>query len=296
MNIIPGMGQDTPELEKRIIVAGVGLIGGSIAAAIRKRDPDCEVIGVGRCEARLTSAAKAGLLTDWSTQYSEDLFADRCCVVVCLPVHLIGREVCRIAELAGAEVLITDAGSVKAMICAEVAQHGAAAERFVGAHPIAGGEQGGFEHADAKLFQNRVCVVTKPGSSSAAEQLAERARRFWQQIGCRIVDMTPEDHDRVLALTSHLPHLMAAVTTAVVGQENFSLAGSGFRDATRIAAGDAQLWTAIMAGNRDPLMDAVRSAEHHLAKYRMALETRDDRQLMALLSGAAEQRRQLDNS
>ncbi|MEZ6128842.1 MAG: prephenate dehydrogenase [Planctomycetaceae bacterium] len=290
-----GMVEPQAKSEKRVVVVGVGLIGGSVAAAVRHRLPDCQVVGIGRCEQRLQAAADAGLLTGWATDVTSEMLSGRCVVVVCLPVHLIATHVRRIAEKASDDVLITDAGSVKAVICDAVNEHEAASRLFVGAHPIAGGEQGGFEHADADLFHDKVCVVVAGDATSARKPLVHRTRHFWQHLGCRIVDMTADEHDRVLALTSHLPHLMAAVTTTVAGTDNLSLTGSGFRDATRIAAGDAELWTAIMAGNRASVIAAIGRAEETLADYRKALEQQNDERLLELLATAAECRRKLSS-
>ena len=124
--------------EDRIIISGVGLIGGSIAAAVRKRFPTCEVIGVGRSAQRLQAAQEMGLLTSWSTEYSADLFAVPTLMVSCLPVHLIGPDVVRAAEFATTETAITDAGSVKTSICDLVSQDKEAAGIFLGSPPAMG--------------------------------------------------------------------------------------------------------------------------------------------------------------
>jgi len=280
------MGQANTEFENRIIIVGVGLIGGSIAAAIQSRHSGCSVIGVGRNAERLESARAAGLLNEWSTEITDELLSGRCLVIVCLPVNLIAESVHEIAKHSDDGVLITDAGSVKSAICDQVATCDRAARLFIGSHPIAGGEQGGFEFADAELFHDKVCVVTECGTSDDATK-TDRVTRFWQMIGCRVIEMTPTEHDRVLALTSHLPHVMAAVTTATVGQENLLLTGSGFRDATRIAAGDASLWRAILTGNRGEVVTAIKSAEAMLREYRLALEQNDDDCIQSLLADAA---------
>ncbi|MEQ9411935.1 MAG: prephenate dehydrogenase/arogenate dehydrogenase family protein [Fuerstiella sp.] len=277
--------------EDRVVIVGVGLIGGSVAAAVRQRYPDCDVVGVGRSEQRLAQAGAAGLLTEWHTKLTPEIFCQKSSVVViCLPVHLIAEQVLQIAGMASAETLITDAGSVKGTICRDVSRDATAEHLFVGAHPIAGGEQGGFEYAEAGLFTGKVCVVME----SSDPERTHRARKFWGGIGCQIITMTADDHDQKLALTSHLPHIMAAVTTAVVGEDNLSLTGSGFRDATRIAAGDAALWKAILAGNRIEVVRAIAQAEGILGKYRAALQSADDAEVERLLQQAAACRSQLD--
>lgn len=284
------MSDREPEFENRVVVVGVGLIGGSVAAAIRQRFPACEVIGVGRSTQRLAAARSAGLITAFQTEWSAKLLAEPCMVVFCLPVHLIAAQAAEVASLAGEGVLITDAGSVKGQICNGVAADPAAAKIFVGAHPIAGGEQGGFEYAEADLFDGKVCVVVP----SQCEQATERTSRFWSALGCRIIKMSAEQHDRALAYSSHLPHLMAAATAAVVSREQLELTGSGFRDTTRIAAGDASLWRSILAGNRREVALALRDAEQLLAKYRQLLEAGADDEIESLLQAAAVHRQRLN--
>ncbi|HIE97426.1 MAG TPA: prephenate dehydrogenase, partial [Fuerstia sp.] len=203
------MAQVSKKFEDRVIIVGVGLIGGSIAAAIRQRHPECRVTGVGRSEQRLAAAQEAGLLDDWATAVTADMLQRPSVVVVCLPVNMIASQVCEIAAMATEDVLITDAGSVKSDICDQVSMDQKIARLFVGAHPIAGGESGGFENADADLFDNRVCVITPPERREAADRRIARTIDFWSGIGCTVAQMTPREHDRILALTSHLPHVMA---------------------------------------------------------------------------------------
>ena len=289
------MVQDSKQFEDSVIIVGVGLIGGSIAAAIRQRYPMCRVTGVGRSEQRLTAAQNAGLLTDWATAVTADMLQRPSVVVVCLPVNMIASQVCEVASMATEDVLITDAGSVKTNICDHVSMDQKSDRLFVGAHPIAGGETGGFENAEADLFDDRVCVITPPQRPNGDDCRVKRTIDFWSGIGCTVVQMAPQEHDRILALTSHLPHVMAAVTTSVVGPENLALTGSGFRDATRIAAGSPALWKEILAGNREQVIAAVQSAEKTLADFRNALIERNDSRIETLLSKAADCRTSLDS-
>ena len=297
MPIMAGMNETLQKFEKRVAVVGVGLIGGSIAAAIRKRHPDCEVVGIGRSRERLQAAMDAGILTDWAEDLSTEMLQKCLVVVICLPVHLIADVVRSIAGKGGPELLITDAGSVKASICQQVSEDKTAEGMFVGAHPIAGGELGGFENADADLFVDRVCVLAGcSDQDEASEQRLRRAARFWNGIGCQTVTMTADEHDRVLALTSHLPHLMAAVTATVVGPDNLALTGTGFRDATRIAAGDAALWKEILIGNSVRVVEAISAAQALLADYKAAMEEKNGEKIQNLLQAASSCRAKLPHS
>ena len=283
------MSQAEDQFEKHVVVVGLGLIGGSIAAAVRRRFSDCRVTAIGRSEARLEKAKQRGLITGFATQVSPELLSDPAIVVVCLPVDMISDSVCEIAACCTAETVITDAGSVKESICLAVEKDSPAAARFVGAHPIAGGENGGFEFSDADLFVDRTCVITPSDDGENNRRVAG----FWKAIGCNVSEMKPAEHDRVLALTSHLPHIVAAATASAVGRENLPLCGSGFRDATRIAAGNAQLWRAILSENRAAVLGALEEVQTLLSAYRAALETSDDGALQKLLSDAADVRTEL---
>lgn len=282
------MSKSKQQNEEHVIIVGVGLIGGSIAAAIRKRFPTTKITGIGRDANRLAGAKAAGLLTDFSTEISTEMLASSCVVVVCLPVHLIADFVKATVKIAQPGTLITDAGSVKSAVCEAVAADPDAGDYFVGAHPIAGGEQAGFEFADPDLFVDNVCVVTPVQGDSPSNDLIQRTTRFWQSLGCRIKTMTPIEHDRVLALTSHLPHVMAAVTTSAVGSDNLSFTGSGFRDTTRIAAGSPSLWKQILLCNTSEVIAAIDQAEKILGQYRKALQHEDGVQIEKLLNAAAE--------
>lgn len=272
--------------EQSIVIVGVGLIGGSIAAAVRKRFPECKVIGIGRNRERLKLATERGLLTDWSDQISSATIPDGSLGIVCLPVDQIAEAVRQLAD-ADCE-LVTDAGSVKA--CVYDALDDVSRGRFIGSHPIAGSENTGFENSDADLFVDRMCVVT-PVNATRVD--TDRIVAFWKSIGSTVQQMAPDEHDRVLALTSHLPHIVAAVMSGCVAAELSPFTGTGFRDTTRIAAGSASLWTSILLGNAGHCVESIDAAERLLQKFREAIKTGDGPTLESLLETAAQRRRTL---
>ena len=281
------MQTDTRKFQERsIVIVGVGLIGGSIAAAVRQRFPECCVIGIGRNSKRLKSAVERGLLTEWSSQITSAVLPAGSLGIVCLPVDQIAKAVDQLAE-ANCE-LITDAGSVKSSICSSLGDRSVG--RFIGSHPIAGGEHTGFEHADANMFLNRLCVVTP---SKAMAGATERIAAFWKSIGMTVQQMSPEEHDRILALTSHLPHIMASVLSGCVAENLLPFTGTGFRDTTRIAAGSSSLWTAILLGNAAYCAESIDTAEGLLRKFRESIVANDAESLTALLEESAERRRKL---
>lgn len=275
---------------KHVLIIGVGLIGGSVAAAVKRRWPACRVTGIGRRADRLQAAQDSGLLNDWATAVADVDVDSDAVVVVCLPVDLIPAAVIEVAEATAEDVLITDAGSVKQSIQDGVENSAAAVRRFVGAHPIAGSEQTGFEHADADLFVDRPCIVTP---SAAGEDANRRCQAFWADLGARVSVLSPQEHDRVLAYTSHLPHLLAAVTASCLEPEDLSFAGTGFRDTTRVAAGDAVLWQQILCSNRCQVLQAIEQADSALGRLKKALQENDAPAVAEFLRQAAGLRKQL---
>lgn len=274
---------------RTVSILGVGLIGGSIGLALRERGLAGEVVGVGRDPASLEEALRRGAVDRATTDLREGVeSAD--VVVIGTPVNRIAEDVRRSAELAGPDVLITDAGSSKRQIVEAVERHARGASVFVGAHPIAGSERRGVAHARADLFEGRACVLT-PTSRTPADRL-RRAARFWSSIGCRILEMGPTEHDEVLAYTSHLPHALASALAGSIPADWLPLAAGAYRDGTRVAGADTGLWTAIFRENRGPLLKALDSVRERLASFQYALMT-DDEDAIRRWWDEAKQRRAL---
>lgn len=278
------------QAESHVVIVGVGLIGGSIAAALRKRSPGCRITGIGRSMDRLKQAAAAGLLDDIAASPAAVDGLRGGLAVVCLPVGQIAAAVRELVQADDADLLITDVGSVKASIYQELADSEAALRRYVGSHPIAGREQTGFEFAEADLFVDRLCIVT--GESSDAADV-RRIQQFWELLGSRVHLMTADEHDRVLSLTSHLPHVLASVAANCVVGEMLPFTGTGFRDTTRVAAGSAELWTQILCGNRPYMIEAIQAAEQCLSRVRESLVANDRNGLEQILASASDIRHQL---
>lgn len=274
----------------RVAIVGVGLIGGSIGLALRQRDLAEEVIGVGRRAASLKKAVDLGTI-DWGTTNLVEGVAEADLAIVATPVASIVDAVRSIAQASGRAV-ITDAGSTKAEICralrrpaVEHSESSAVAPaRFVGSHPLAGDHRTGPEHARADLLQGRTVVITPDDDTPPG--LVLRFQEFWQSLGAEVTLLSPEEHDRALAATSHLPHLVAAALAAATPEEWLQLAATGWGDTTRIAAGDPQLWTQIFGQNRVAVIDALRRFEHRLALFEEAISGPDAAALSAQLQEA----------
>jgi prephenate dehydrogenase len=261
-----------------VAVVGVGLIGGSVGRALRDRSLAARVVGIGRSEESLDEAVRVGAIDAYTTDLARGVVgAD--VVVVCTPVPLIAGAVRTAAEFGPPGLLVTDAGSTKRSIVESVERDDRGRSTFVGAHPIAGSERKGPGYAVPDLFDGRACVLT-PTSRTPPDRLA-RARAFWRAIGCRVVELDPTAHDEALALTSHLPHAVAAALAATVPAGVLGLAAGAYRDGTRVAGSDAALWAGIFRDNTTPLLRALARFDDQLAAFRRALEADDDAALTA---------------
>lgn len=270
-----------------VAIVGVGLIGGSIGLALRERGLAEKVIGIGRRQSSLRAARRVGAVTNTTIDLSKGV-AGVDLVVVCTPVGRIVQDVICAAENCPEGTLITDAGSTKQAIAEQLDGKLPRGCRFLGSHPLAGSEKTGAAHATADLFDGRVAILT-PTVNTHAEDF-DQLEQFWSALGSVVIQMSPAEHDRGLALTSHLPHLVAAALASVLPENLFRLTGSGFHDTTRIAAGDPDLWKQIFAANRTNVLAALDQFGRQLHAFRTALERDDAAALEELLTSAKKNR------
>lgn len=263
-------------------IVGVGLIGGSIGLALRSRGLADRVIGIGRSQESLERAVAAGAVTESSLEFGALREAD--VVVVATPINGIVPAVIEAAKHVSSAALLTDAASVKQQIVAELEGSLPPQIRFVGGHPLAGGEKGGVEFATANLFEGRVCILTPTEQTS--RDAAREAAEFWQSLGSRVVDMSPAEHDEAVAAISHLPHLVASAIAESTPEDRLEFAAGGWRDTTRIAAGDAELWTQILLANRANVLKSLARFEKTVSRFKAALENEKTAALKRLLTEA----------
>jgi prephenate dehydrogenase len=262
---VSGAAQGRPA---RLTIAGVGLIGGSLAAAARAAKAAGEVVGFGRSEQSLETARARGLVDRVTRDAREAAAAD--VIVLAAPLAACAGIAATLAPHARPGTILTDVGSVKAAPLAELETAWAKVGPVVGGHPVAGAEAAGPAAARPELFRGRVCILT-PTPATDAAALA-RVRALWEAVGARVEEMAPETHDELLARVSHLPHLVAWALVAaagrarVGGKDPLDYAGSGFRDTTRIAASPATLWAEILLANRPPLMRGLADLRAELAE------------------------------
>lgn len=276
-----------------LAVVGVGLIGGSFAAALKEAKSVGRVLGVGRDPRTLEHAQALGLIDQAVTLKTALEHAD--VVMLATPVGAIAPLLEAMVPLLRPETVITDAGSTKDdVVNAARAVLGAKLHQFVPGHPIAGAEQTGPEAATADLYRDRTVVLT-PQDETSADAVA-RITHAWQLCGARVLTMDPKTHDTVLASVSHVPHFLSSVfmwqvATADDSDVRMSLAGSGFRDFTRIAAGSPEVWHDIFMANRTAVLAELDQVKHALEHAEKALRDGDGQALVDFLERAALARR-----
>jgi prephenate dehydrogenase len=251
-----------------LTIVGVGLIGGSVALGAKKRGLADRVVGIDNQRESIDRALALGAIdVGFQCEAPAESFGE--IIVVCTPVDQIVAQVALAAHHSRAGAVLTDSGSVKGTIVREV-ERLTPKIAFVGSHPLAGSEKQGVEHASPDLFQDRLTIVTRSPQTDAGA--LERISSFWQALGSRVQSMSPEAHDRAVARTSHVPHLLASALSAYLEPELQPLAATGFKDVTRIASGDPALWSAILMHNRPAIRDGLRELESCIQRFRRALD------------------------
>jgi prephenate dehydrogenase len=261
-------------------IVGVGLLGGSIALAARRRGVAGRIVGV-EDNVNARDHALGRTIIDAATDLP-GAAAEADLLLFCTPVDRIAVQILAAAPACRPGCLLTDVGSTKSAIVRNVEGHLPEGVAYVGSHPLAGSEKHGPKHADAGLLEKRQVIVT-PTARTEAGSLA-RIISFWSALGATVQVMDPEAHDRALALTSHLPHLVASALAGVLPPEWSALTATGFRDTTRLAASNPALWSAILHANRAAVLEALERYVEQLDHFRAALEAGDRAALEALLA------------
>lgn len=276
-----------------LVVFGVGLIGGSFALACRRAGLVKRVIGVGRSRDNLEAARDSGVIDEIAQDAA--VVADADVVALAVPVGSMGAVMADIAPYLSSKAVITDMGSTKQDVVEAARLHlGPHLARFVPGHPIAGAERSGVTAARDDLFRGRTVVLTPLAETDPAAR--ERVAMLWMACGAEVVDMSPEHHDSVFALVSHLPHVLAfALVDFIAGKPDaemlFSFAAGGFRDFTRIAESSPEMWRDICLANRHALLAQMAGYAEELTRITALIDAADGEGLAALFTRAREARR-----
>ncbi|HEY0235979.1 MAG TPA: prephenate/arogenate dehydrogenase family protein [Afipia sp.] len=264
---------------QRVTIIGLGHIGSSIARAVKQLGLASELVVTDASSAIQKRAKEVGL-GDRIAKTNAEAVKDSDLVILCVPVGKLGTVAAEIAPGLKAGAIVSDVGSVKGPVSREMSEHLPKTVHFVPAHPVAGTEDSGPDSGFAELFINRWCILTPlPDADPAA---VEKLATLWRAIGANVETMTPDHHDLVLAVTSHLPHLIAytIVGTAdelesVTEAEVLKFSAGGFRDFTRIAASDPTMWRDIFLANKDAVLEMLGAFQEDLSKLTRAIRRGD---------------------
>ena len=262
----------------KLVIFGVGLIGGSFALALKRKKAVERVIGVGRSHANLRAARRLGIIDEIARDPAAAV-KDADLVLLAVPLGQTAAVLAQIAPHLGARTIVTDAGSTKRDVIAHARRYlGGAFARFVPAHPIAGTEKSGARAAFAGLFEGHDLIVTPEPETDV--RAVRRVSAAWRLAGMRVITLRAADHDRIFALVSHLPHVLSfALVGQIAGCADagtlFRHTGGGFRDTTRIAGSSPEMWRDICVANRDALLAAVDDYLGELERLRGMIEAND---------------------
>ncbi len=259
--------------------------------AARQANRNTKVIGLVRSASKGRSLVEAGLLDEATDQLA---IACKNCqiIVVATPVDRLANLVIQAAQASPEDSLITDVGSTKTKILQQVLQDELATKKFVAAHPIAGSEKSGALHSTVDLFVGKPVVITPSDQTPTA--LTEKCREFWRSLGGNVFEMSAEDHDATLAAISHVPHLVSSLIAKQITPAGIPLVGTGWKDVTRVAGGDPEMWTAICATNRRSILHELDRFRKQTDELRELIATGDDTALLSWLEDAKQLKEQTE--
>ncbi|MCM8781697.1 MAG: prephenate dehydrogenase/arogenate dehydrogenase family protein [Candidatus Omnitrophica bacterium] len=269
----------------KVAIIGVGLIGGSIALAIKKRHLAKEVVGIFRRVSTLKRALRYKAI-DRGTLSIKDGVKDADLIILATPVSSIPKVARDVAKYTKKGAVITDVGSTKKWIVERIEKSLKASQSawFVGSHPMAGSEHAGVEFARYDLLTGSPCIVTK--TTKTGKRALDKVVGFWKGLDAKVKIMDPATHDRSISLISHLPHLVAFALAGIIPAKELSYAAEGFKDTTRVASSDPKLWADIFISNKKEVLRAVHLFEKYLKNITAALSKGDYMEMVKLLKKA----------
>lgn len=264
---------------EKVVIIGLGLIGGSIAKAIKKRAIAVEVLAVSRNEEALSGALSSGIIDGANTNLLKGIEGAEL-IILALPILSINKYAEEIIPaIKDSKVILTDVGSTKSMIVNTIEKlYGSESVKFVGSHPMAGSEKSGFLASRDDLFEGSTTIITRTERTDL--NAIKKIEDLWTQIGSKCEIMSPEEHDQIVAAISHLPHITAyslvnAVASMPFKNNPFYFAAGGFKDSTRIASSSALLWNEIILSNRDKILESLNYFKKEIDVFTKFIENAD---------------------
>lgn len=273
-------------LFKKAAIVGLGLIGGSMALAIKKKKIAQEVIGVSRRDRTLSFAKMHGMIDAGSRNL--DLLKDADLVILAAPVGTILRLAPQISRIVRKDSIVIDVGSTKKELVAALEK---LFPRYIGTHPLAGSEKRGVEYAQADIFKGSLCILTP--TSGTDNQVKKKIQALWEGLEARTISMNPALHDKILAFISHLPHVASFSLMGAVPGEYLKYASTGLKDTTRLSGSDSSIWTDILLTNRRNIIDSISALQDNLLILKKALQAGDRAALDRFMRQAKKKRESL---
>ncbi|GAB5047460.1 prephenate dehydrogenase [Thermodesulfovibrio sp. TK110] len=278
---------------KTVSIIGVGLIGGSLALALKEKNLADKIIGYGKNEERLKKAIKLGIIDSYTDSLKEVCEAEL--IVLATPIGVFERITSEMAPYLKKGTVVTDVGSVKEAVVNKLERLMPQGVYFVGTHPIAGSDRTGFEHARAKLFEGSKVIITL--TENTEKSVVEKVAKLWTKTGAHVTFMTPHEHDRIYAIISHLPHLVSFCLVNTVGDINkefIKYAGSGFKDTTRIAKSSPELWADIFTMNDKNILHCLEIFVKKLDEIKQMLSKKEIEGVKKFIKKAKDLREEID--
>lgn len=272
---------------KHVTIIGAGLLGGSVGLAIKAHDPKVRIAGVGRRRVSLDEALEVGAI-DTAHLDTAEAAAKSDLVILATPVAAFAGHLAAMGPVLRRGAVVTDVGSTKVTVVRTAEKLLGRTGRFVGSHPMAGSELNGVAFARADLFAGATCILTP--TSTTPPTVVRRVEHFWRMLGMRTVRMSPSAHDRVMARISHLPHALAGLLMRLPEKSELDVAATGFRDATRLAGGDPEMWRDIFLTNRKGILAAIDAFDESLMHLRDLVELADAHEIQRFFAAAKKRR------
>lgn len=270
-----------------VTIVGVGLLGGSAGLALKAHDPAIRIAGVGRRRSSLDDALKAGAI-DTAHLDAADAVTRAQLIILATPVGAFESHLRAIAPAMRRGAIVTDVGSTKLRVVRMGERVLGKGGPFVGSHPMAGSETKGVAFSRADLFTGATCIMTPTRHTPAG--VVKRIERLWAMLGMRTVRMTPSAHDRAMARVSHLPHVLSSLLMMLPGRSDLDVSASGFRDVTRLAGGDPEMWRDILMTNRRAVLAAMDALDEDICHLRDLLYVGDAPGIEKFLAAAKRRR------
>ena len=280
---------------KKTAIIGVGLLGGSVGLALKAKGMCERVAGLGRSQVSVEAALAMGAIDEAATDMA-DAVKGADLILVCTPVGSVAGIIAEMESLLDDGCIVTDVGSTKRNIVYAVEKLPRAGSMFVGGHPLAGSERKGVQSASAELFEGATILITP--TAATEKSVAANVRAIWERLGGKVVELDPNLHDRIVARTSHLPHIFAALLVTclrAMPEENVRVMGKGFLDTTRIASSDPEMWADICMNNIDEIQDAIFSLRKNLDEFETCMNEGEYERIMEFFGTAKRMRDSLNS-